>query len=521
MIFDMKQTKHFLPWLLLCLFLTSSVKSQTVLKQNEPFSIRGFHLDLRIQVMTIPALKDFALQLSKNGINTLIMEWEATYPYRDQPLIPNRYAYSREEVRVFTSYCKSLGIDVVPLQQSFGHVEYILRNYKYAALREDAKDFSQVCPLETERNKELFSNLFSDLSSTHSSRFIHIGGDETRLLGHCEKCSKKALEAGKSRLYIDHIKMLCDLVIKLGKRPVIWADIAVKYPDAIHLLPKETVFVDWNYGWDLNRFGNHQKLLESGYEIWGAPSIRSHPDNYFLVEWEKHFGNIRDFVPIARKLGYKGIIMTSWSTSGEYSPVFETQTDIIDLYAIRHVYPLTGFNMLISAFYESLGSSSPLSVESFIFKYAQDKYGFNKEQSHQFWKALRSAPYEVNQGVVSKPGISVRQLLDSAVQAAVVLRSLRPLRNKEEFSHYQLMADIRSLYLSYMDIEARVNSASFTTAQVPAILKSLESLPVEAIDKRFIELNRNSYHLAELKQENELRSAKIKILYNRLSGSRN
>ncbi len=517
----MIQKKYFLHWLLLCLFFTSSVKSQTVPKSNEPFNIRGFHLDLRIQVMTMAALRNFALQLSKNGINTLVMEWEASYPYKDQPLIPNRYAYSREEVRSFTSYCKSLGIEVIPLQQSFGHVEYILRNYKYAALREDTKDFSQVCPLETEGNRELFYNLFSDLTSTHSSRFIHIGGDETRLLGHCEKCRKRALEAGNSRLYIDHIKMLCDLVIKLGKRPVLWADIAIKYPDAIHLLPKETVFVDWNYGWDLDRFGNHQKLLESGYEIWGAPSIRSHPDNYFLAQWKKHFDNIHDFIPVARKLGYKGIIMTSWSTSGEYSPVFDTPTDIIDLYAIRHVYPVTGFNMLISAFCESLASSAPLPVEAFIFKYAQDKYGFSKEQSQQFWKALSAAPYEVNQGVVSKPGVSIRQVLDSAVQAATVLHSLKPLRNKEEFSHYQLMADIRKLYLSYMDIEARVNSASFTTAQVPAVLKSLESLPVGAINQRFIELNRNSFHLAELEQENELRNAKIKILYNRLSRDRN
>lgn len=45
----------------------------------EPFAIRGFHLDLRIQVMKMPALRQFAEQLSHNGINTLIVEWEGTY----------------------------------------------------------------------------------------------------------------------------------------------------------------------------------------------------------------------------------------------------------------------------------------------------------------------------------------------------------------------------------------------------------------------------------------------------------
>ncbi len=158
---------------------------------EDSFHIRGFHLDLRIQVMKMQALKNFTLQLSKQGINTLVMEWEATYPFEEDPLIPNRYAYTRQEVKDFIKYCQSLHIDVIPLQQSFGHVEYILRNYKYASLREDDKDFSQVCPSEQEKNKELFTRLFKDMASMHPSPYFHIGGDETHLLGHCEKCKKK------------------------------------------------------------------------------------------------------------------------------------------------------------------------------------------------------------------------------------------------------------------------------------------------------------------------------------------
>ena len=173
-------------------------------------------------------------------------------------------------------------MDVIPLQQSFGHVEYILRNYKYAQLREDDKDFSQVCPSESEKNKALFTRLYTDMAAMHPSPYFHIGGDETHLLGHCEKCKKRAAEIGISRLYFEHIKMLCDIVVSLGKRPVLWADIALNYPEYIHLLPKETIFVDWNYGWAMDRFGAHEQLVKSGYEIWGAPSIRSSPDNYFL-----------------------------------------------------------------------------------------------------------------------------------------------------------------------------------------------------------------------------------------------
>ncbi len=195
--------------------------------------------------------------------------------------------------------------------------------------------------------------------------------------------------------------MLCNIVIKLGKTPVLWADIAMKYPQAISMLPKGTVLVDWNYGWSMNNFGDHQKLTQSGYPIWGAPSLRSHPDNYFLTQWEKHFNNIHNFVPASRNLGYQGIVMTSWSTSGAYSSVFETDENITDLYAIRHVYPISGFNMLLAAYAQAARSPEPLDIDNFIANYSQKQYGFSRQQSALLWKALIAAPYEVMQGQVS------------------------------------------------------------------------------------------------------------------------
>jgi hexosaminidase len=98
----------------LILFLFNSV-AQGQINTQGPFIVKGFHLDLRIQVMTMDALKSFALQLSKDGINTLIMEWEGTYPFEKHPLIPNRYAYSKAEIISFIKYCSSLDIDVIPL----------------------------------------------------------------------------------------------------------------------------------------------------------------------------------------------------------------------------------------------------------------------------------------------------------------------------------------------------------------------------------------------------------------------
>jgi hexosaminidase len=509
---------------LLLIFFIQFLFTGSMIAQQKNFAIKGFHLDLRIQVMKIDALKAFAKKLSESGINTLVMEWEATYPFEKHPLIPNRYAYTKEEIKSFINYCSSVGIDVIPLQQSFGHVEYILRHYRYKDLREDQKDYSQVCPLEEKGNKELFTDLFTELAATHPSKYFHIGGDETYLLGHCEKCKAKAAIEGTSKLYIDHIRMLCDIVISLGKIPVLWADIALKHPEAIEQLPKGTILIDWNYGWDLSNFGDHEKLMQAGFEVWGAPSLRSHPDNYFLTQWEKHFKNIRDFVPTCRKLGYKGIIMTSWSTSGQYSPVFESSNDITDLYAIRHVYPITGFNMLLAAYVESLQTEKQLDIPAFIETYSTQQYGFNKQQSVSFRKALTTAPYEISQGKVIAPSdITVQQLVDSEAFAVKTLYALQPNKNKDEFEHYRLMADIRMLYLKYQKIEGEVNTPGFTNAKRPSVLQQLKQLISDSklIDRRFIALNKNTFYFAELQQENNLRNSKIILLYQRLAGERN
>lgn len=283
----------------LILLTSMSLVANSQTDSSKEFKVKGFHIDLRIQVMTPQALNKFATELAGFGINTLVMEWEASYPYEKHATISNKLAYTREEIQSFVNYCNSIGIDVIPLQQCFGHVEYILRNNRYAALREDPKAPSQVCPLKTESDSLLFSDLFADMASLHTSKYIHIGGDETYLLGHCAECSKKVATEGKSKLFVDYMKMLCDIVVKLGKTPVMWADILLKHPEAASELPKQTIFIDWNYGWKTNYFGDISSLQKQGFTFWGSPAIRSHPDNWYVTCWEKHLDNQRDFIPYA------------------------------------------------------------------------------------------------------------------------------------------------------------------------------------------------------------------------------
>ncbi|MDQ8052231.1 MAG: beta-N-acetylhexosaminidase [Pedobacter sp.] len=490
--------------------------------QTKDFAVKGFHLDLRIQVMKPSALKAFALKLSKSGINTLIMEYEATFPFEKHPLISNRYAYTKEELKDFISYCSSIKLDVIPLQQCFGHVEYILRNERYAKLREDSKDFSQVNPLEINGTRALFTDLFQEVASLHPSKYFHIGCDETRLLGKGPQSKAKIEKEGIGKLYGDYVAMMCDIVIKMGKIPVLWADIALKHPESLKYLPKQTIFVDWNYGWSLDRFGDHAQLMKSGFEIWGAPSLRSSPDNYNLTTWEKHFNNVRDFIPQARQLGYTGVVMTSWSTSGIYSYLYESGSDLVELYALRRVYPLSGFNILLDAFLQSINTSQPLQIQEFVRQYAADRYGLQPDEAQQLWPVLKAIPYQVSNGKVRETKMSIGQLVDSAAWVSTTFAAMKPVRNQKEFEHYRIMADTRLQYLRYQQIENEVNQPRFTAEQKLAMLPRLKTLINETakVNKRYTKLNKNEFYERELNEDNELRIIKMKLLYDRLAGSR-
>ncbi|MBZ4192142.1 family 20 glycosylhydrolase [Niabella beijingensis] len=488
-------------------------------KPAPDFEKKGFYIDLRNQVMTMEALKNTAKELAELGINTLVMEWDATYPYENNATISGRLAYTREEISSFVNYCGKIGIDVIPIQQCFGHVEYILRHDRYSSLREDAKDLSQVCPLQTTADSLLFSDLFRDMARLHPSKYLHIGADETRLLGHCAACKKKMEQEGVSRLFVDYVKMMCQIALKLGKTPLIWSDMILKHPEAAGALPKETIIIDWNYGWRNNLFGDIGLLKDKGFTIWGAPSIRSHPDNWYVTDWATHFSNQRDFIPYARTRNYKGMIMTSWSTSGVYSFIRDVGNEVVSMEPIRNNYPLSGFRILIAAYAWSLQQKQALDPEAFVIRYAKERFGLNDAGGKKLWEALMVPPELLIKGKPAQSQ-SIAALAARNNEAVQLLKELKPHRHQKEFEHFRLMADLRAYYLSFKEILALYNTADFSRKAAGALIPRVQVLLNQAkeLDRRFSDLNNGFLKNPEIIYQNRIRNQPVQWLYERLAG---
>lgn len=487
---------------------------------EDGFQVRAAYVDCRAEVRTMSALKEFAREAAENGMNAIVMEWEATFPFERNATLRNGFAYSREEVTGFVSYCESLGLDVIPLQNCFGHSEYILRHERYHALREDRKDPSQVCPMKIEEAVPVFRDIFSEVAELHDSRYFHIGADETYLLGNCPQCRRFAEEHGKSRLFVEYVKAMCGLVRDMGKTPVIWADIILEHPEAIHDLPKDIVFVDWNYGWDVRHRETIAGLIREGATFWGASALRSGPDNIYLTQWSKHFRNLVDFVDFARDSGYSSMIQTSWSTSGTYGYHYDNGNEIVNMQPVRLVYPESGFRILNAATGEAFASKGKFNPEEFVHRYATGHLGLSEEEAATLWEYF-CLPQEIVYARSGKDtkGTELPVLVAQAESMLERLDALKPRHCKSEVEHFRLMMRIRLNYLKFKKVESVYESAEFCAARASELRGELMGICREGrkIDKEFERLNKGYLKDGEISYICNARGEKMESLLKVLS----
>lgn len=471
------------------------------------------YVDCRAEVRTMPALKALAKQCAAQGMNGMLMEWEADFPFESNATLKDQYAFTKEEIQDFVQYCAGLGLDVIPLQNCFGHCEYILRHERYWGLREDYKDPSQVCPLKVNQAIPVFRDIFREVAALHPSQYFHIGCDETFLLGKCGACADFSAKYGKSKLFVDYVKEMCKLVLEMGKTPVMWADIITAHPEAIEDLPEELIFIDWNYGWNVNKFGSIDKVIDAGVKMWGGTALRSGPDNIYLTQWAKHFNNLRTFVTFGREHGYQGFVQTSWSTSGGYGAHYDAAREILNIQPIRLVYPESGFNILIAATARAYNQAAPFEPESFVKEYAREIYGFGEADVQTLWDYFQMPQDLVySRSGKADDGRSIAEVLEEARAMSERLAGLSKAKsNRKEIEHYRLMLDIRINYLEYKLCESQFESKDYEESQRAELAAKMEKVCAEGrkIDRRFATLNKGYLKPGEIRYMTDFRGAKM------------
>jgi hexosaminidase len=287
---------------------------------------RGVMLDIsRDKVPRMETLLDLVDMLASWKINQLQLYTEHTFAYPQHPDVWAKASpFIGEEIMQLDAFCRERFIELVPNQNSFGHLEHWLRLPAYKSLAEapDGFDFPwghhdgpfSLCPLD-EGSLVLLSGLYDELLPHFTSRQFNVGCDETFDLGQGR--SKTMCErSGTGRVYLDFLLKIHEQVSKRGYRMQFWGDIIMAYPDLVAELPEDSIALEWGYEAD-HPFDEHgEKFSQAGLSFYVCPGTSAW--NSIAGRTDNCLGNLACAARNGLKYRAGGYLITDWGDNGHW-----------------------------------------------------------------------------------------------------------------------------------------------------------------------------------------------------------
>ncbi len=291
------------------------------------FSIRGVMLDIsRDKVPTMQTIYDLVDRLAGWKINQFQLYTEHTFAYRNHLEVwQNASPFTGEEILALDEFCRARHMELVPNQNSFGHMHRWLELPRYRHLAESPNGFEypwggynprpfSLCPSDPE-SLALLCSLYDELLPHFTSRQFNIGFDETFDLGqgrHKEEYRKRGL----GRVYLDFFKKVHKEVVARGFRVQFWGDIVVQHPELISELPKDVVALEWGYEADHPFDERCAKFASVGLAFYVCPGTSSWCS--LAGRTENALGNLRAAAESGLRHGAVGYLITDWGDDGHW-----------------------------------------------------------------------------------------------------------------------------------------------------------------------------------------------------------
>ena len=282
----------------------------------------------RDKVPTMETLYHLVDLMAEWKINQFQLYTEHTFAYLAHPVVWEKAdPMTGEQIMALDEYCRERFIELVPNQNSFGHMERWLTKDKYRPMAEAPYGCDTVwghfdnpfslAPID-KRSIPFVAGLYEELLPHFTSPMFNVGCDETVDLGR-GRSEKVCKEKGVGRVYLDFVLEIYKLVKEHGKTMQYWGDIIIKHPELIPELPKDGIVLEWGYEAD-HPFADHgAKFGASGLPFYVAPGTSSW--NTIAGRTENAIGNITSACRNGLKLGSVGVLNTDWGDFGHWQPL--------------------------------------------------------------------------------------------------------------------------------------------------------------------------------------------------------
>jgi hexosaminidase len=297
------------------------------------FPNRGVMLDIsRDKVPTMDTLYHLIDLLAGWKINQVQLYTEHTFAYRAHRAVwEHASPMTGAEIMALDRYCRERFIELVPNQNSFGHLHRWLKHPAYRHLGETPEqDALTLAPgwvipapfsLSPAASGSLpfVEGLFDELLPHFSSRNFNVGCDETFDLGLGQ--SKGLVEAhGKGRVYLDFLKKILSAAQARGVTPMFWGDIVMEHPELVAELPDGVVGLVYGYEIDHPFDRDGERCAAANLPFYVCPGTSTWLSMF--ARTTKARQNIENAAVNGLKHGAIGLLNTDWGDHGHHQFLF-------------------------------------------------------------------------------------------------------------------------------------------------------------------------------------------------------
>ncbi|XP_023334110.1 hexosaminidase D [Eurytemora carolleeae] len=259
--------------------------SETLPAATKPLLV---HIDMKGGPPTPRYLIQLLSLFKTWGASGILIEWEDMFPWDGELQVLAREGhYSREEVLLLLQAAIDLELEVVPLVQTFGHLEFVLKHPEFSQLREIPLFPNSLRPVDpdTEPGQSsgflLVCEMVRQIINLHHPQKIHIGCDEVWYLGKGPITSVYLENKGVSvtQLFLQHLRSVAKFASSEAPQPkvLVWDDMMrTADVDDLMILQGLVEPVVWNYGENLQfspgMFQRYSAVF--GSSIWGGSAWR-------------------------------------------------------------------------------------------------------------------------------------------------------------------------------------------------------------------------------------------------------
>jgi len=292
------------------------------------FPVRGVQLDVsRDKVPTFETLCALVDRLASWKINQLQLYTEHAFAYPGHEVVwQGASPITPFEARELDRFCAERFVELVPNQQSFGHLHRWLVHEPYRALAETPEGIEHpfspkrepygLCPLDP-GSLTFLAGLYDELLPCFGSELLNVGLDETVDLG-LGRSRERCAELGTDRVYLDFLLAVRRLAADRGRRIQVFADVMLEAPELLHELPGDVIPLVWGYEADHPFDEQLTAATAAGHDVYVCPGTSSW--NSLGGRTRNAIGNLIAAARQGRAHDARGYLVTDWGDRGHLQP---------------------------------------------------------------------------------------------------------------------------------------------------------------------------------------------------------